>query len=75
MKGENPFKKVGGPQKEAPEHLKKKVMEGIEAIKLLEDVSTLFTFNYGTAVKSLFSNDNKKNIKKRINKKGNNKKE
>ena len=61
MSKENPFKKIGNPPVEAPIHLKKKVMDGVESIKLIQEVSSLFTFNYA----SVFSGILKK-IKKTI---------
>lgn len=61
MEKENPFKKIGIPPVEAPKHLKKKVMDGVEAIKLLKEVSTLFTFNYASSISSLFKKSPNKN--------------
>lgn len=61
MQNDNPFKQIGKPPVEPPEELKKKVMDGVEAIKLLKEVSSLFTFKYANTLGSLFKKNNKKN--------------
>lgn len=66
MQNKNPFKNLGQPPVEASEKLKKKVMDGVESIELLRDLTTLFTVNYGSALIDLFNitEDNKKNNSK-----------
>lgn len=54
MSKENPFKKLGGEQKEAPKDIKKNVMEGIAFIELVKDFSTLFTSNFAKSISTLF---------------------
>nr|WP_321221904.1 hypothetical protein [uncultured Psychroserpens sp.] len=64
MQNKNPFKNLGQPPVEASEKLKKKVMDGVESIELLRDITTLFTVNYGSALVDLFtinSKDKKRN--------------
>lgn len=58
MKKENPFKKLGGEEKKAPEDLKKNVMEGIAFIELMKDFSSLFTSNFAKSISSLFKTQN-----------------
>lgn len=59
MKHDNPFKNLGKPPLEAPKHIKQKVMDGVEAVNLLKEVSTLFTFNYASTLSSIFKKTNK----------------
>ena len=54
MEKENPFKKLGQPPKEVPKELKQKVMGDVAAAKLLMDMASLFTRNYGESLGSLF---------------------
>lgn len=70
MQNKNPFKNLGQPPVEASEKLKKKVMDGVESIELLRDMTTLFTVNYGSALVGLF-NINSKDKKKNNENKGN----
>lgn len=58
MKKDNPFKKIGGPQRKVPEDTKEKVMKSVELIELLKDFSTLFTSNYTDTISSLFKTKN-----------------
>ncbi|MEZ4793311.1 MAG: hypothetical protein R2783_07580 [Gelidibacter sp.] len=60
MQEENPFKKIGKPPVEPPKELKKKVMDGVEAMKLVEEVSNLFTVNLANTLSSLFKKPTKK---------------
>lgn len=59
MKQENPFKKIAEPPQEAPSELKVKVMSEIARIKLFEEITNLFMFNYPKAAKAFF--EKKKN--------------
>ncbi|MDP3314433.1 hypothetical protein [Lutibacter sp.] len=59
---ENPFKQIGTPLKEVPFELKKKVMADVAAVKLIMDVTKLFTSNYAGVAESFFKK--KKNNKK-----------
>ncbi|WP_283636142.1 hypothetical protein [Aquaticitalea lipolytica] len=61
MSKENPFKKIGNPPVEAPIHLKKKVMDGVESIKLIQEVSSLFTFNYASVLSGILKKNKKNN--------------
>ena len=54
MQNENPFKKISLPPKEVPFGLKKMVMTDIASVKLLIDMSALFTSNYRSTLASLF---------------------
>ena len=59
---DNPFKKIQQPPKEAPQELKKKIMDDVAAFELFRQVSGLFTNNYGHVVESFFkkrTNENK----------------
>lgn len=56
---ENPFKKIAHPQKKAPNELKVKVMSDIARIKLFEEVTNLFMFNYPKAAKAFFEKKKK----------------
>ena len=56
---ENPFKKIAIPPQEVPKELKTKVMVDVARIKLLKDLTNLFTLNYSSAAKSFFNKKNK----------------
>lgn len=56
---ENPFKKIEH-NKDAPEHIKKKVMNDIAGVKFLMEVTSLFSSNYLETTKSFFKKNNKK---------------
>lgn len=59
MKKGNPFKKIAHPPQEVPVELKTNVMSEIARIKLFEDISDLFLFNYPKAIKSFFEKKKK----------------
>ena len=54
MEKQNPFKLIGIPAQDVPPDLKKKVMNDINATKLIMDMSSLFTNNYSAALKTVF---------------------
>ncbi|GGX30261.1 hypothetical protein [Aquimarina muelleri] len=54
MERENPFKKIGIPNKEVPKELKEKVMSEIASLKLVTDIASLFTSNYQATMASFF---------------------
>ena len=49
---ENSFKKIGYPPKQPPKKLKKKILEDLSAIKLLIDMTDLFSNKYMDTVES-----------------------
>ncbi|MDO7173588.1 hypothetical protein [Mariniflexile sp. AS56] len=57
---ENPFKKIAHPPQEVPKELKNKVMADVARIKLLMEITDLFTFNYPSAAKTFFEKNKKK---------------
>lgn len=63
----NPFKDLGLPAKEVPKELRKKVMDDVNSVKLLLDLTSLFSSNYASSIESFFKTkkdsniDNKKN--------------
>ncbi|PWK19054.1 hypothetical protein [Xanthomarina spongicola] len=59
---ENPFKKIEQ-NKKAPEHLKGKVMSDIAGIKLLMDITGLFSSNYASVAKSFLKDKKNKESK------------
>jgi hypothetical protein len=54
MENENPFKKIGLPSQEVPKDLKNKVMEDVNTVKLLLELSNLFTLNYVDTIEGMF---------------------
>jgi len=50
----NPFKDLDRLLKEAPSHLKKKVMNDIAIAKLIMDLASLFTLNVQSLLEGLF---------------------
>lgn len=54
MERENPFKKIGYPNREVPKELKEKVMSEIASLKLVTDIVALFTSNYQSTMTTLF---------------------
>lgn len=54
MKNENPFKKIALPPQDVPIELKTKVMSDVARIKLFQDMTDLFVFNYPKAAKAFF---------------------
>ena len=63
MQRENPFKKIGGLEKEVPEDLRQKVVNDVSSAKLLMDMAFLFTQNYKAALSSMFLTDKRKHRK------------
>jgi hypothetical protein len=56
---ENPFKKIALPPQEVPKELKSKVMTDVARMKLLKDITDLFSNNYTNAAKSFFKKNKK----------------
>ncbi|WJJ96955.1 hypothetical protein [Algibacter luteus] len=56
---ENPFKKIAIPPQDVPKELKNKVMTDVARMKLLKDITDLFSNNYTNAAKAFF--EKKKN--------------
>jgi len=52
----NPFKHIIEPQKEVPDELKAQVMKDVATLKLLMDVSELFSKNYLEVLESFLKN-------------------
>ncbi|NJM80940.1 MAG: hypothetical protein HC854_17380 [Flavobacterium sp.] len=63
MKNENknPFKCIGEPPQEVPKDLKDKVMSDVNSVKLLMDLTSLFSSNYASSIESFFKTKNKSN--------------
>ena len=61
MENENPFKKIGLPPQEVPKELKKKVMDDVNAVKFIMEVTSLFSSNYASTIESMFETKNKNN--------------
>ncbi|AWG20181.1 hypothetical protein FFWV33_00900 [Flavobacterium faecale] len=61
MENENPFKKIGLPQQEVPEDLKKKVMDDVNTVKFILEVTSLFSSNYASTIESMFKTKSKIN--------------
>ncbi|SDZ94519.1 hypothetical protein SAMN05443667_101385 [Flavobacterium gillisiae] len=61
MENENPFKKIGLPPQEVPKELKQKVMDDVNAVKFIMEVTSLFSSNYASTVESMFKTKNKNN--------------
>lgn len=59
MERENPFKKIGNPNREVPKELKEKVMSEIASLKLVTDIAALFTSNYQSTMTSFFKDKKK----------------
>ena len=53
---QNPFKQIIEPKKEVPEELKAQVMKDVATLKLLMDVSELFSKNYLEVLESFLKN-------------------
>lgn len=60
MENDNPFKKIGLPSQEVPSDLKKKVMDDVNSVKLLMELTSLFSSNYASTIESMFKTKNKK---------------
>ena len=50
----NPFKDLERSLRDVPPHMKKKVMNDVATAKLIMDMASLFTLNYGSALEGLF---------------------
>lgn len=61
MENNNPFKKLGQPQKEVPKELKTRVMNDVAAVKLIMETASLFSSNYSKTLASFFEKRKKKN--------------
>lgn len=59
MVRENPFKKIGNPNKEVPKELKERIMSEIASLKLVTDITALFTSNYQTTMANFLKNKKK----------------
>lgn len=62
MENDNPFKKIGLPSQEVPSDLKKKVMDDVNSVKLLMELTSLFSSNYASTIESMFKTKNKKDL-------------
>ena len=60
---ENPFQKLGHPPQEVPKELRQKVMDDINAVKLLMDLTDLFSMNYASSIESMFKTNKRPNRK------------
>ena len=56
----NPFKLIGHPPKDAPKEVKKKVMNELATIKLVMDITDLFSNKYVDTVESFLKTENSK---------------
>ncbi len=59
MEKSNPFKNIANPPQDVPKELKTKVMADVARIKLFEDLTNLFAFNYPSAAKAFFEKKKK----------------
>ena len=50
----NPFKDLEQSLLDAPPHLKKKVMSDVATAKLIMDMASLLTLNYGSVLEGMF---------------------
>ncbi|RRQ47785.1 hypothetical protein DZC72_15575 [Maribacter algicola] len=50
---QNPFKRMQGDLKDVPQELRQKVMNDVAMAKLIMEMATLFTSNYGSLIESL----------------------
>lgn len=64
---ENPFKKIGVPPQELPSDLKKKVMDDVNSVKLLMEISSLFSSNYVSTIESFFKTKKREDSNKKDN--------
>lgn len=58
-KKSNPFKNIALPPQEVPKELKTNIMSEVASIKLLKDLTNLFTINYSAAAKTFFEKKSK----------------
>lgn len=56
----NPFKEIGYPPKDAPKELKKKVLNQLATIKLVMEMTDLFSNKYVDTIESFLKTDNRK---------------
>lgn len=56
----NSFKQIGQPPKDVPKGLKKKVLDDLSTIKLVMDMTDLFSNKYMDTVESFLKIDNTK---------------
>jgi hypothetical protein len=54
MENENPFKKIGLPPQDVPVDLKQKVMDDVNTVKFIMEVTSLFSSNYAATIESMF---------------------
>lgn len=52
---ENPFRNLDRPLKNVPDDLKAKVMNDIATAKLIMELASLFSFNYGKVIETTIS--------------------
>ena len=50
----NPFKDLERSLRDVPPHMKKKVMSDVATAKLVMDMASLFTLNYGSVIEGMF---------------------
>lgn len=50
---QNPFKRMQGDLKDVPPELRQKVMNDVAMAKLIMELGTLFTSNYGSLIEGL----------------------
>lgn len=50
---QNPFKRMQGDLKDVPPELRQKVMNDVALAKLILEMATLFTSNYGSLIEGL----------------------
>ena len=50
----NPFKDLERSLLDVPPHMKKKVMSDVATAKLVMDMASLFTLNYGSVLEGMF---------------------
>lgn len=65
MENENPFKKIGLPPQEVPKELKQKVMDDVNTLKFILEVTSLFSSNYAATIESMFKTKNNNNDSKK----------
>lgn len=67
MEKDNPFKKIGLPPQEVPKDLKKKVMDDVNSMKFIMEVTSLFSSNYAATLESFFKTKKPNNTKPNTN--------
>lgn len=65
MENENPFKKIGIPSQEVPKELREKVMDDVNTLKFILEVTSLFSSNYASTIESMFKTKNNNNDSKK----------